>query len=195
MGKLFAKVDELGIRDNTLIIFTSDNGAYGGVGDNRPLRLDKGHLYEGGIRVPTIIRWPGIVRPGITCDTPIISTDFYPTLLTAAGLKPQSGQIVDGEDITPLMTQNGTLKRKSICFHYPNYAFHRSNRLGGAIRQGKYKLIKWYEDDSVELYDLSKDISETKNLAKELPAVASKMKTALEAWLKANNAIMPERIT
>ena len=195
MGRLFAKVDELGIRDETLVIFTSDNGAYGGVGDNRPLRLDKGHLYEGGIRVPTIIRWPGIVPANTTCDTPIISTDFYPTLLSAAGLQPQRGQIIDGEDITPLLTQKGALKRKAIHFHYPNYAFHRSNRLGGAIRQGKYKLIKWYEDGSVELYDLSADISEKVNIAKKLPAVAAGMKAALEAWLVKNNAIMPERIT
>ncbi|MDP6543927.1 MAG: sulfatase-like hydrolase/transferase [Phycisphaerae bacterium] len=195
MGRLFAKVDELGIRDETLVIFTSDNGAYGGVGDNRPLRLDKGHLYEGGIRVPTIIRWPGIVPPNTTCATPIISTDFYPTLLSAAGLQPQRGQIIDGEDITPLLTQKGPLTRKAIHFHYPNYAFHRSNGLGGAIRQGKYKLIKWYLDGSVELYDLSKDISEKVNIAKQHPKIAAQMKADLETWLVKNNAIMPERIT
>ncbi|MCP4377659.1 MAG: sulfatase-like hydrolase/transferase [bacterium] len=195
MGRLFAKVDELGIRDETLIIFTSDNGAYGGVGDIRPLRLDKGHLYEGGIRVPTIIRWPGVVPATAICDTPIISTDFYPTILAAARLQPQRGQIIDGEDITPLLTQKGALKRKAIHFHYPNYAFHRSNRLGGAIRQGNYKLIKWYDDGSVELYDLSKDISEKTNIAKTQPALATAMKTDLEAWLVANNAVMPERIT
>jgi len=192
MGRLFAKIDSLGLRDDTLIVFTSDNGAYGGVGDIRPLRLDKGHLYEGGIRVPTIIRWPGVVPAGKTCGTPIISTDFYPTLLSAAGLRPQEGQIIDGEDITPVMTQKGPLKRKAIHFHYPNYAFHRSNRLGGAIRQGKYKLIKWYLDGSVELYDLSTDISEKVNIADKKPKIAAQMKADLEAWLKANNAQMPE---
>jgi len=194
MGRLFAKVDALGLRDQTLVVFTSDNGGYGGVADNRPLRLDKGHLYEGGIRVPTIVRWPGIVAPGTTCATPIISTDLYPTLLAAAGLRPRRGQILDGEDITPLLARKGALKRKAIYFHYPNYAFHRSNRLGGAIREGDYKLIKWYDDGSVELYNLAKDISETVNLAKKMPSKAAHLKTRLEAWLVESGAIMPERI-
>jgi len=193
MGRLFAKLDELGLREDTLVVFTSDNGGYMGVADNRPLRLGKGYLYEGGIRVPAIVRWPGIVPPGTTCATPIISTDLYPTLLAAAGLRPLDGQILDGEDITPLLGQKGPLKRKAICFHYPNYAWHRSNRLGGAIREGDYKLIKWYDDGSVELYNVTKDVGEKTDLAKTMPQKASDLKAKLEAWLVASGAIMPER--
>ncbi|MHC4147688.1 MAG: sulfatase/phosphatase domain-containing protein [Planctomycetota bacterium] len=110
------------------MIFTSDNGGYGGVSDCRPLRASKGYLYEGGIRVPLIVRWPGVVRPGITCRTPVISTDFYPTLLEAAGLRSKAGKTFDGESIVPTLKQTGPLKRKAIFFHYPNYAWHRSNR-------------------------------------------------------------------
>jgi len=193
LGRLLAKVDELGLRSETLVVFTSDNGGYMGVADNRPLRLGKGYLYEGGIRVPTIVRWPGIVPPGATCTTPIISTDLYPTLLAAAGLRPLDGQVLDGEDITPLLRQKGSLKRKAICFHYPNYAWHRSNRLGGAIREGDYKLIKWYDDGSVELYNLAKDLGEKVDLARTMPHKATDLKAKLEAWLVKSGAIMPER--
>ena len=195
MGKLFALLDELKLADNTLVIFTSDNGGYSGVADNRPLRDGKGTLYEGGIRVPLIVRWPGKVAPNTKCSAPVISTDFYPTLLQAAHLDPYPERNLDGESIMPLLTGKGKMKRKSIFFHYPNYAWHRSNRLGGVIRQGDYKLIERYEDDSVELYNLRKDLSEKTDLAAKMPQKAKQLKAELDKWLKETGAKMPKRIS
>ncbi len=194
IGRVIATLDELKLADDTLVIFTSDNGGYGGVSDCRPLRASKGYLYEGGIRVPLIVRWPGVVRPGATCRTPIISTDFYPTLLEVAGLAPETDKAIDGESILPTLRQTGRLKRRAIFFHYPNYAWHRSNRLGGAIREGDYKLIKWYDDDSVELYNLADDLSEKNDLSEKMPQKAADLKRRLQTWLAESEAAMPEPI-
>ena len=138
-------------RTTTLVIFTSDNGSLFG---NKPLRRNKGYLYEGGIRVPWIVRWPGVVKPGTTCETPIISTDIVPTLLAATQQNPNMSQF-DGVSLMPLLNQTGQLSRDALYFHYPNYAFHKRNRLGSAIRRGQYKLIQWHDDQSVELYNLA----------------------------------------
>ena len=175
------------------MIFTSDNGAFGGVADNRPLRSAKGFLYEGGIRVPLIVRWPGTVTAATTCSVPVISTDFYPTLLEAAGLEPRPGVTLDGESLVPLLTQTGSLRRKAIFFHYPNYAWHGANRLGGVIREGDFKLIERYDDGSVELYNLAEDLGEKRNLAEELPDRAADLKRSLDAWLAETGAKMPKR--
>jgi len=194
IGRVAATLDELKLADNTLVIFTSDNGGYGGVSDCRPLRASKGYLYEGGIRVPLIVRWPGTVRSGTICQTPVISTDFYPTILEVAGLTPNKSKALDGESILPSLRQTGRLKRKAIFFHYPNYAWHRSNRLGGAIREDDYKLIKWYDDESVELYNLADDLSEKNDLSQKMPRKAADLKRKLEAWLTESGAAMPEPI-
>ncbi|UCF16322.1 MAG: sulfatase-like hydrolase/transferase [Phycisphaerales bacterium] len=194
IGCVVTTLDELKLADDTLVIFTSDNGGFGGVSDCRPLRASKGYLYEGGIRVPLVVRWPGVVKPGTTCRTPVISTDFYPTLLEVAGVVPNSGKTLDGESIMPTFKQAGRLRREAIFFHYPNYAWHRSNRLGGAIREGDYKLIKWYDDESVELYNLADDIGEKKDLAKNIPQKAADLRRKLEAWLAKSGAAMPEPI-
>jgi arylsulfatase A-like enzyme len=194
IGRVVTTLDELRLADDTLVVFTSDNGGFGGVSDCRPLRASKGYLYEGGIRVPLIVRWPGVVKPGSTCRTPVISTDFYPTLLEVAGVAPDADKKLDGESIVPTLRQTDRLKRKAIFFHYPNYAWHRSNRLGGAIREGDYKLIKWYDDESVELYNLADDLSEKNDLSEKMPRKASDLKRKLEAWLAESGAAMPERI-
>ncbi len=144
IGRVLAALDDLKLRDETLVIFTSDNGGYGGVADNRPLRSDKGHLYEGGIRIPLIVRWPGVVKPGTISPIPVISTDWFPTLLELCGAKPP--EVCDGESLVPLLRGEGKLERDCLFFHYPNYAFHRSNRLGGAIRMGRHKLIERFDD-------------------------------------------------
>ncbi len=191
LGRVFKALDTLGLTDNTLVIFTSDNGSLDG--DNRPLRGVKGYLYEGGIRVPWIVRWPGKVKPGTTCATPIISTDLYPTLLQAAGLTPEADKTLDGESIVPLLRQTGRLRRDAIYFHYPNYAFHKRNRLGSAIREGHFKLIKHYDDNSVELYDLAKDIGEQNDLAATLLETAGRMTQKLERWLEQSGAKLPSR--
>ncbi|MBN1419486.1 MAG: sulfatase [Planctomycetes bacterium] len=193
IGRVLAALDELEIAERTLVIFTSDNGGFLGVADNRPLRLGKGYLYEGGIRVPLIVRWPGVVRPGSICRVPVISTDFFPTILAAAGLAPAPTPPLDGESLMPLLRQSGTLGRDAVFFHYPNYAWHLDNRLGGAVREGDFKLIETYEDGSIELYDLGEDIGETRDLSKEMPERARALRQKLDAWLRASGARMPVR--
>jgi arylsulfatase A-like enzyme len=193
VGRVFKEVDRLGRADTTLVIFTSDNGGFAGVSDNRPLRAAKGHLYEGGVRVPLIVRWPNVVEPGTVCRTPVISMDFYPTLLEAAGLSCDDDVPLDGESLVPLLKGNGQLRRDAVCFHYPNYAWHRSNRLGGAIRQGRYKLIERFDDGSLELYDLQSDLGERRNLAGSMPHEAQSLRNRLAAWRAAAGAAMPTR--
>ncbi len=195
VGRVMAAIDELKLAGHTLVIFTSDNGGFDGVSDNRPLRASKGHLYEGGIRVPLIVRWPGVVPVKTLCHAPVISTDFYPTFLDVSGLPHETGKTLDGESIIPLLKRTGPLKRKAIYFHYPNYAWHGSNKLGGAVREGDYKLIKRYEDDSVELYNLADDLSEKRDLSLEMPQKAAELKHELDAWLTESGAMMPTRLS
>jgi len=197
-GRLLKKLDDLGLSDNTIVIFFSDNGglrqAYGGykgpkqiVSTNAPLRDEKGTLYEGGIREPLIVRWPGVVKPGTECSAPVTSVDFYPTFLEIVGAKAPN-QPLDGESILPLLRQNGTLDRDAIFWHYPHY--HHS-RPAGAIREGKYKLIEFYEDGKLELYDLVNDIGEKKNLATEMPRKAAQLQQKLARWRRSVKAKMP----
>ena len=194
IGRILKTLDQLELASKTLVIFTSDNGAFGGVADNQPLRAAKGFLYEGGIRVPLIIRWPGVVKPGVLNSDPVISMDFYPTILAAARLKPDPQIPLEGETLLPLLQQNGKLKRTAIYFHYPNYAFHGNNRLGSAIRQGDYKLIERFDDGSAELYNLKDDIGESKNLAQEFPQRVAQLRDKLTAWRAAKKAAIPQRI-
>ena len=189
IGRLLHHLDETGLRENTVIIFKSDNGSYNG--DNRPLRGMKGWIYEGGIRIPWIVRWPGIVKPGSVCNEPVISMDCYPTLLEVAGLDVAKNTALDGLSILPLLREKGDFERESLFFHYPNYAFHKKNRLAGAVRTGKYKLIYHYDDGSVELYDLSEDIGETRNLAADQSELSEQMLSNLVDWLESSGACMP----
>ena len=190
MGKIFAALDELEIADETLVVFTSDNGAYGGVSDMKPLRAAKGYLYEGGLRVPLIIRWPGKIKGGTTCNTPVISMDFFPTFLDACGFDAAKHK-TEGESLLPLLKKSGSLNRKSVFFHYPNFAFHKKNRLGSAIRKGDYKLIERLDDRSIELYHLKSDLGEKKNIAKDKPKLASEMLAELRQWRKKTGAALP----
>lgn len=194
IGRILKTLDDEKVADNTLVIFTSDNGAFLGVADLRPLRMGKGYLYEGGIRVPLIVRWPGVIKPGTESATPVISTDFFPTILSAAGVTLKNDEKSDGENLLPLLRQTGKLKRDAIHFHYPNYAWHSGNRLGSAIRSGRYKLIKRDDDGSVELYDLSTDIGEKRNIAEQQQLVAHRLQRALEAWLEKSNAALPRLV-
>lgn len=191
IGQVLNQLDALGLNDNTLVIFTSDNGSLFG---NKPLRKNKGYLYEGGIRIPWIVRWPGKVEAGTTCDTPIITTDVFPTILEATQVPLAEEEICDGQSILPLLTGTGEWKQKPLYFHYPNYAFHKQNRLGSAIREGDYKLIRWYDDDSVELYDLSKDIGEKHNLAKQRTDLSTTLRKRLEDWLQLTGARKPTKV-
>lgn len=193
IGRVLAELDRLKLTDETLVIFTSDNGGYGGVADNRPLRKEKGYLYEGGLRVPFIARWPGRIEPGTLCREPVISMDFYPTLLEVAGLKSDPAIPLEGVSLIPLFDGKESLGRDALYFHYPNYAFHRSNRLGSAMREGNLKLIEYFDDGAIELYDLSRDIGESVNLAEMKPEQAKIMRAQLAAWRKQVDANMPIR--
>jgi arylsulfatase A len=201
IGRILKKLDDLDLAERTIVIFFSDNGglreAYGGytgkrqiVSTNAPLRDEKGTLYEGGVRVPLIVRWPGVVKAGTTCSVPVTSVDFYPTILEIVGTGGDSNHVLDGEDILPLLRQTGSLERDAIYWHYPHY--HHS-RPAGAIRQGKWKLIEFYEDGRLELYDLVNDIGEKKNLATEMPLKAAQLQQKLTGWRRSVKAKMPTR--
>ncbi len=199
IGRILKKLDNLDLAERTIVIFFSDNGglhqAYGGyagkkqiVSTNAPLRDEKGTLYEGGVREPLIVRWPGVVKAGTTCSVPVTSVDFYPTFLEIVGAGGNSNQTLDGEDILPLLRQTGKLERDAIYWHYPHY--HHS-RPAGAIREGHYKLIEFFEDGRLELYDLKRDIGEKNNLAKTMPEKATELQRKLAKWRQSVGAKMP----
>ena len=196
IGKLLTALDEKGLTDNTLLIFTSDNGPF--AANVKPLRAEKGYLYEGGIRVPMMVRWPGRVAVGETTALPVVTMDIHATILDAAKLKHDPSNTPDGTSLLPTFAKQESgeqkdlkLDRESLYFHYPNYAFHKGNRMASAIRTGQYKLINFYDNDSVELYDLENDIGETKDLAGEMPEKAATMKSELEQYLMDVNANLP----
>jgi len=195
VGRIMDKLEQLGVADNTAVIFMSDNGGLStvrreGPTCNLPLRAGKGWLYEGGVREPMIIKWPGKVRPGSVCSEPVTSTDFYPTMLQMTGLKLKPEQHVDGVSLVPLLKGGGKLNREAIYWHYPHY--HGSgNRPSGAVRTGDYKMIEWYEDNTVELYNLKNDIGEKHDLAERMPEKAAELRKMLHLWRKQVNAKMP----
>lgn len=193
VGRVLDELTSLGIAENTLVIFTSDNGGWDGATDNRPLRKGKGYLYEGGIRVPLMVRWPGVSEAGRIESEPVITMDLTATIFDAAGVKLSEGEKIDGESLRPIF-KDADLSRKPLYFHYPHWPFHKGNRPGSAIRDGKYKLILRYDDDSVELYDLETDLEEANDLANKLPDVAARMRNLLEIWLKETNAGIPKKI-
>ena len=191
VGRVIDELEKLGIADNTLLIFTSDNGGWSGATDNRPLRKGKGYLYEGGIRVPLIIRWPGVTEAGKIDPTPVISMDLTATILDATGVSMKEAEALDGTSIKPIL-EGKEMTRDPLFFHYPHWAFHKENRPGSAIRDGKYKLILRYDDDSVELYDLAADLGEETDLASKLPDLAARLRTELENWLNKTGARRPK---
>ncbi len=193
--RILKKLDELKLADDTMVIFYSDNGGlrqiYTGDGEivtsNAPLRDEKGTLYEGGIRVPLIVRWPGRIKPGSTCGVPVTSTDLLPTFAEIAGVK--TTPTGDGESIVGLLKQRGKPKRKAIYWHYPVY--HHSTP-AGAVRMGDWKLIEFFGGGRrLELYNLADDIGEKKNLAVKHPAKAAELHGALIAWRRSVGAAMP----
>ncbi|TDJ72369.1 MAG: sulfatase [Planctomycetota bacterium] len=194
VGRVLAKLEELGIADETIVIFMSDNGGLstseGSPTSNVPLRAGKGWLYEGGVREPMIVKWPGVTRPGAVIDTPVISTDFYPTMLAMSGLEPMPEQHVDGLSLVPLLAGSGSLEREDIFWHYPHYG-NQGGQPGGAIRSGDMKLIEWFEDGRVELYDLARDLGEERDLSAERPEEVARLRAKLAAWRDAVDARMP----
>ena len=192
IGKVLAELERQGLADNTIVIFTSDNGGLstseGHPTSNLPLRGGKGWLYEGGIREPMIIRVPGVTKPRGICETPVMSTDFYPTLLELAGLPQRPQQHVDGMSLVPLL-KGDPLARGPLFWHYPHYG-NQGGAPGGVVRDGDWKLIEWYEG-GVELYNLASDLAEKHNLAAENPAKLKELQARLAAWRKEVGAILP----
>jgi len=198
VGAVCDKLDELGLSDNTVVFFFSDNGGYANATSMAPLRGSKGMLYEGGIRVPMIARWPGKIKAGSACDVPVIGIDFYPTFLKMAGAPKPSGHLLDGESIMPLLTRSGSLKRKAIFWHFPAYLEPYNKKQGpwrttpaGAVRQGDWKLIEFFEDGKIQLYNLKNDMSEKSDLAKTKPAKAKELHMLLVEWRRRVDAPVP----
>jgi len=185
LGRLLQAVDEAGLTDNTVIMFTSDNGglatAEGSPTCNAPLAEGKGWMYEGGTREPLIIKWPGVITPGSVCQTPVTSPDFYPTILEMAGLPLLPEQHCDGVSLMPLFTSKETLAREAIFWHYPHYG-NQGGTPGSSVRVGDYKLIEFFEDSHVELYNLREDVSETQNLAASHSDITARLHALLIAW-------------
>jgi len=195
VGRVMKKLQELGLDGSTVVFFMSDNGglatAEGQPTCNLPLRGGKGWLYEGGIREPMIVKWPEVAKPGSVCDEPVISTDFYPTMLEMAGFPPKPQQHVDGESLVPALAGTGRLKRQAIYWHYPHYS-NQGGKPGGAVRVGDFKLIESYEDNRVQLYNLRADLGEQHDLAAEMPQKAAELRRMLHEWRQEVGAVMPE---
>lgn len=194
VGRLMKAIDEAGIADNTIVVFTSDNGglatAEGSPTCNAPARDGKGWMYEGGTRVPFLVRWPGHVRSGSTCDVPVVSPDLYPTFLQAAHA-PMPATQLDGVSLLPLFDGSGTsLSRSSLFWHYPHYG-NQGGTPGASVRAGDWKLIEFFEDNRLELYNLKEDLSETRNVAAEHPEIVGKLHEEILVWRESVGGKLP----
>jgi arylsulfatase A-like enzyme len=203
VGRIMAKLDELNLTDNTIVFFFSDNGGVRTITSNEPLRGGKGMLYEGGIREPMAVRWPGVVKPGTTCDVPVIAIDFYPTILEMTGAPKPPGKILDGLSIVPLLKGAKSLNRRAIFWHFPAYLQGKApgardprfrTRPAGAVRAGDWKLIEYFEDGELELYNLKDDIGEKHNLAKALPQKTAELHKLMLDWRKVLHAPVPTKL-
>ncbi len=197
VGRIMKKLDELDIADNTVIILAGDNGGLDRNNrptDNHPLRQGKGHVYEGGTRVPTIIRWPGKGATGAVSHTPVMTIDFYPTMLKIAGLTGVAAhnKNVDGASLIPVLRDPSAKLDRDLFWHYPHY--HTGGATPhGAVRSGDYKLIEFYEDMRVELYNVKQDIGEKNDLAPKSPNLVQTLRDKLHAWRKKIDAQMPTK--
>ena len=199
VGRVLAKLDQLGIDDDTLVIFTSDNGGFVNicrlnkglqVANNTPLRSGKGSCYEGGVRVPLIVRGPEVAKDK-TSSAPVYACDLYPTLLRAAGLADKAKEGVDGVDFTPVLRNpKAELPREALYFHYPHY--YSTTTPVSAVRKGDWKLLEYFEDGRIELFNLKKDLGETNDLASTRPEVAKRLAAELRAWRQEVGALVPE---
>lgn len=194
VGRILQRIDKRGLRRKTLVVFLSDNGGYlqdgsgNRITDNFPLRSGKGSLYEGGIRVPLMIRWPGVTRGNSVCAEPVLCTDLFPTLCAAAGVSGASS--IDGKNLTPLLRDpTARLDREALYFHFPHY--YSTTSPVSALRAGNWKLLHYYEDGRDELYDLGGDPGERNDLAQGRPVEKARLRSLLDAWLKSVDAQLP----
>ncbi|MDG2470666.1 MAG: sulfatase [Pirellulaceae bacterium] len=210
LGRVLDELKAQGISENTIVIFYSDNGGMSAanfgnpkrvINENRldnafstsnlPLRGAKGWLYEGGIRVPMIISWPGRIRSGSACEEPIISTDFYPTVLELSGLPSMPEQHLDGVSLAPALLDQ-PFERGAIYWHFPHYSNHGMQSPGGAIRQGDFKLLEYFENGSVQLFNLKTDLGEQDDLSEKHPKKKKELLALLRSWREELSAKMPQ---
>ena len=201
LGRILAKLNDLGLDENTIVIFFADNGGMSGANfgnpnrvvaedqldraystSNLPLRGAKGWLYEGGIRVPMIVKWPQHGEQGAVCDVPVISTDFYPTILEMLGLPLRPKQHVDGVSLASLVKGADAPDRDAVYWHFPHYSNHGMQSPGGAVRAGDYKLLEYFENDTVQLFNLTEDVGEQNDLAQTEPEKVDELRAMLHAW-------------
>ncbi len=194
IGRILAALDRAGLADRTIVVFTSDNGGLstseGHPTSNMPLRAGKGWPYEGGIRTPWIIRAPGVTKPGSVCDTPVITTDLYPTLLELAGLPAAPARQLDGISLVAALNGGHLSRAAPLFWHYPHYG-NQGGAPCGAVRDGPWKLIEWFEDGSLELFNLRDDPSEQRNVAAQNPEKTQQLQAQLVAWRAEVHALMP----
>jgi arylsulfatase A len=201
VGRVLDHLRTRGLADNTLVVFASDNGGFIGVDrpsgnpapvtSNHPLRSGKGSCYEGGIRVPLLIRWPGVARPGTECREPIILMDLFATLLAASGTQPAPDVKLDGLDLRPvLQNPSATLPRDALFFHYPHY--YETTTPVSAVRARDWKLLEYFEDNRVELFNLRDDPGEKTDVARQLPAKAQELRQHLNDWRVSVDAALPK---
>ena len=211
VGRVIKTLQELGLEDNTLVIFTSDNGGVGGyekwgiqggsITDNAPLHGGKGMLYEGGVRVPYVFRWPGKIKPGTVCNEPINSVDLYPTLLEVAGAQRPDNYVLDGLSYWKLLTGDGSgsLGRDALFWHFPGYLGAGGGTWrttpAASIRMGDWKLIEFFETGKLELYNLKDDIGETKDLSAQMPDKVKELHDRMLQWRQEVGAKLPTKNT
>ena len=195
VGRVIAQLEASGVADKTVILFTSDNGGltqrYGkhdGFTENLPLRRGKGSAYEGGVRVPTIAYWPGVTPRGKVCDRPVMTIDYFPTIAEIASA--EFDVRPDGESLVPLLRDPSHDLARNLYWHYPHYHAGGDGPYG-AIRSGEFRLIEFYEDDSVRLYNLADDIGEKDDLSDTLPDIATALREQLRKWRSSVGAQMP----
>jgi len=194
VGMIMKRLDELGLTERTILVFTGDNGGEDRVTSNGPMRAGKSTLYEGGIRVPLIVRYPKMVPAATVCTTPTCNYDFYPTFCELAGIRPKS-QKFDGVSIAPLLSNpKARLDRDTFYWHYPLAKPHfLGGRSAGAIRKGNWKLIEFYDSGTRELYNLADDVSEKNDLAAQNPEKVAQLEAMLHAWLRDVGASVPSK--
>jgi arylsulfatase A-like enzyme len=195
VGRVRQELEKFKLADRTIVIFTSDNGGRIPNTSNTPLRFGKASCYEGGTRVPLIIYWPGLTKPDSECDTPVITMDLFPSLIEMTGVKEPSQLAVDGVSLTPLLRDSGEIERDELFWHYPHHQHYQKGGTTpyGAIRKGDFKLIEFFNDMGVELYNLRDDIGEQNDLARQMPEKANELRQRLHQWREDVGAQMPTR--
>ncbi len=203
VGRIVDELDRLGLAENTLVVFCSDNGGIAAQSTQAPYRAGKGSYFEGGVRVPLVARWPGMIKAGSICDTPVTGLDFFPTFSAVAKASLPKDKVLDGDNILPLMRNKGDFPERTLFWHFPIYlqkyngVQDRSHdplfrtRPGTIMRQGEWKLHEYFEDGRIELYNLAGDIGEEKNLAQSMPEKANELHRQMVQWRRQVKAPVP----